>query len=51
MNVYVLPVNESLRILVSFDSLKAPEAFLSPLDRAYITFPRVVRDKLMFFSS
>jgi hypothetical protein len=35
---------------VSLDSRKAPAAFLSPLDSANITFPRVVRERLMFLS-
>jgi hypothetical protein len=34
INVYVLPVNESFKILVNFDYRNAPDAFLSPLDNA-----------------
>jgi len=49
--VYVLPVSDSCNSLVSFDSLKTPPTFLSPLERAYITLPKVVKDRLIFLSS
>ena len=51
MKVRVLPVSDYWSSLVSFDYLKAPVAFfLSPLESAYITLPRVVRERLIFFS-
>jgi hypothetical protein len=50
INVYVFPVRDSCNNLVSLDYRKAATAFLSPLDKAKITFPRVVSDKLIFLS-
>lgn len=49
MNVKVLAVKESCKSLVSFDYLKGGTP-LCVLERLAITFPRVVKDWLMFFS-
>lgn len=50
MKVYVFPVRDYCSNLVSLDYLKAATAFLSPLERAKMTFPKVVRDRLIFLS-
>ena len=50
INVFVFPVSDYWSKRVNFDSLKAPDIFLSPLDRAYITFPKVVKERFIFFN-
>lgn len=50
IKVEVLAVKESWRSLVSLDYLKAAIPLL-PEDKLWITFPRVVRDWLIFLSS
>lgn len=51
MKVFVLPSKESCKSLVSFDSRKKVVFLYGPFESEYITFPRVVNDKLMHFSS
>ena len=51
INVFVLPTNESWSNLVNFDSRNADLSLESPLDKDFITFPKVVKDKLIFFNS
>ena len=51
MKVLVLPIRESCKIRVNLDSLKDDLNFVSPLDKDFITLPRVVRERLMFLSS
>jgi len=51
IKVKVLPVRDYWRSRVNFDYLNAPAAFLSPLDSAKITFPKVVKERLIFFNS
>ena len=50
MNVFVLMVRDYCKSRVSFDSLKAATLDFFPLESEYITLPKVVKDKLMFFS-
>ena len=50
MKVNVFDVNDSWRSLVNFDYLNEG-IFFPPLDKLYITFPNVVSDWFIFFSS
>lgn len=47
--VFVFPPNESWRSLVNFDYLYGGMDF--PVAKDPMTFPKVVRDKLIFFNS
>jgi len=47
--VKVFSVRDDCSNLVNFDYLKAATLFY-PEDKADITFPKVVKDKLIFFS-
>lgn len=49
IKVKVLAVNESCKSRVNFDSRNAGTLLL-PLDKLYITFPKVERDWLIFFN-
>lgn len=49
IKVYVLSVKESCKSLVSLDYRKGG-IFLPPLERLYITFPKVVNDWFIFLS-
>lgn len=52
MIVFVLPINDYCSKRVSFDYRNIDVFFMAcPLVRKFMTFPNVVRDKLMFFSS
>lgn len=50
MIVFVLPTRDYWRSLVNFDYLKMEKFLVAPFEREFITLPRVVRDKFMFFS-
>lgn len=51
MNVLVFPISDYWSKRVSFDYLKIEEFLTDPFDKALITFPNVVKDKLIFFNS
>lgn len=50
MNVWVLTVKDYCKSLVNFESRKGATVFLSLLESANITLPKVVKDKLIFFN-
>lgn len=49
--VLVFPTNDSCSRRVSFDYLKMDKFLVSSFDSILITFPKVVKDRLIFFSS
>lgn len=51
MIVFVFPVKDSWRSRVSLDYLNMAVFFEGSFDKELMTLPRVVKDKLMFFSS
>ncbi len=50
MKVFVLIVKDYCNNRVSFDSRNAATVAFLPLDKEFITFPKVVKDKFIFFS-
>lgn len=50
MNVFVFIVKDYCNNRVSFDYRKAATVAFFPLDKAFITFPNVVKERFMFFN-
>jgi hypothetical protein len=50
IKVFVFYVNDSCNNLVNFDYLKIALLVFVPFEREFITFPKVVRDKFIFFN-
>lgn len=50
MKVFVFIVKDYCNNLVSLDSRNAATVAFLPLDKEFITFPKVVKDKFIFFN-
>lgn len=51
MKVFVFTVNDYCNNRVSLDSRNAATVAFLPLESEFITFPKVVKDKFIFFNS